>query len=454
MDVDSFSRIGKVLIDLQQVSLEDAHERRAACRVDLVCGPEVEHSRTLQAAVATALRTAGRCYPGAVDLVASPGVRRALQQVSSVELPGSSVAQQPSRYTIAFGRSKCGPEAVQVSFDGWTAQVAPGSESRLPEHEGNPLAGVLAGALAVSETFLHFTGVIPDATHRRIALSLWQPGIRAPIRGPALEYLPSRAWLVGLGHLGQAYAWAFAWLPLAANAERPELWLVDDDKLVDANLETGILSESNHLGAYKTRIVSAWLEARGVRTRIIEHKLGIGFRLDPDEPQLILGGVDRNSVRHVLASAGGRLVDVGLGATATNFDTIAVRAWPNPRRADELWPVNPVGAPVAERLAEHNPAYAALASDRCGRVLLAERAVGVPFVGAAAAAFVWAQVLRELHGGEHVTDLKLKLASPRDLEAFGRPSVAGDLTSVAFLRAQDTWPDGGGQSTVSSLSEA
>jgi hypothetical protein len=244
--------------------------------------------------------------------------------------------------------------------------------------------------------------------------------------------------------LGQAYAWTHAWLPWAPDGEHPELWLADDDKLVDANLETGILSESNRIGDYKTRIVSAWLEARGTRTRIIERRLGAGVRLEPDEPQLILGGVDRNRARHVLASAGGRLVDAGLGATATNFDTIAVRAWPNPRPADELWPVDIVGPPAAERLAEDNPAYAALSSDRCGRVRLAERAVGVPFVGAAAAAFVWAQVLRELHGGDHVSDLKLKLTSPRDMEAHGRPNAAEDLTSVAFLRAEDTLADRNG----------
>jgi hypothetical protein len=106
--------------------------------------------------------------------------------------------------------------------------------------------------------------------------------------------------------------------------------------------------------------------------------------------------------------------------------------------------VDIVGPPAAERLAEDNPAYAALSSDRCGRVRLAERAVGVPFVGAAAAAFVWAQVLRELHGGDHVSDLKLKLTSPRDMEAHGRPNAAEDLTSVAFLRAEDTLADRNG----------
>ncbi len=433
MDVDVFSRIDKVLIDSQQLSVEDAQQRRAECRLDLVCGPEVVHSRTLQAAAATVLRTAARCYPGAVGLVASPEIRQVLHGSAGVAGLPAPTAGMPPRYVIALGSTTSGTDALQVSFDGWTAQAAPSSSSRLAEREGCPLAGVLAGALAVSETFLHFASVAGEATHRRVQLSLWQPGARSPEPGPALAYLPSRAWLVGLGHLGQAYAWGYAWLPWE-RTHTPELWLADDDKLVEANVETGVLSERDRLGCYKTRIVSAWLEARGIRTRMIERRFGDGCILAPDEPQLIFGGVDRNRARHALAGAGGRLIDVGLGATASNFDTIAVRSWPNPRSPADLWPVDAPNAGAAERLAEANPAYAALSTDRCGRVQLAERAVGVPFVGAAAAAFAWAQILRELHGGEHVSDLKLKLASPGYLEAYGRPMSVEDIASVPYLR--------------------
>lgn len=432
MNADSFSRINKLLVDGQQLSVEDAQQQRARCRVDLICGPEVAHSRTLQAAAATVMRTALRCYPGAVNMIAPPEVELALcRAAKDGGLTAHCNSTLPARYVIALGTTHSRPDALQVSFDGWTAQVAQAHGSRLAETEGCPLAGILAGALAVSETFLHFAGVAPEATHRCVRISLWQPGAHRPEAGPVLEYLPSRVWLVGLGHLGQAYVWAYAWIP-RVQTNTAELWLVDDERLVDANLETGVLSERARLGNYKTRIAADWLEARGVRTRILERKVRSGFVLAPDEPRLILGGVDSNPARHVLASAGGRLVDVGLGAMASNFDTIAVRSWPNPRSATELWPVDIPTAPPAERLADCNPAYAALASDRCGRVLLAERAVGVPFVGVAAAAFAWAQVLRELHEGVHISDLKLKLASPGDLEAFERRVSSEDLANVAY----------------------
>jgi hypothetical protein len=48
--------------------------------------------------------------------------------------------------------------------------------------------------------------------------------------------------------------------------------------------------------------------------------------------------------------------------------------------------------------------------DQCGITLLAGKAVGAPFVGAVAACFAVAEVLRLLHGGplHHLIDLDLR----------------------------------------------
>src|SRR5215211_9009487 len=52
------------------------------------------------------------------------------------------------------------------------------------------------------------------------------------------------------------------------------------------------------------------------------------------------------------------------------------------------------------------------ALDRCGVTLLAGKAVGAPFVGAAAATLVIAEVLRLLHGGPVHELIDLNLKSP------------------------------------------
>lgn len=441
VDADHFSRISKLLVDQEAISPDAALARRASCRIEVVCGPEVIQSRTAQAAALTVLRTAVRCYPGAVTLRAEDAVRAAL--FASPMWEGNALPERAllaggaaaAHYVIAIGSTDAGANSLQVSFDGWTAQVAPGPGTRLAERDHCPLAGVVAGALAVSETFLHFAGIEMTATHRHVRLSLWDPGSPSSDTGPPLEHLPTRAWLAGLGHLGQAYAWAYAWLPWDG-VIRPELWLVDDEQVVLANLETGLLNAKAGLGEYKTRVVSTWLAAQGIRSRIIERRLDAHFIVAAGEPRLILGGFDSNPARHLLAQAGVTLIDAGIGDQAENFDTFAVRAWPNPRTAEELWPQDASRPAIAERLARDNPAYAGLTADRCGRVQLAQRAVGVPFVGAAAAAFAWAHVLRDLHDGKHVTDLRLKLSSPADLDAYSRPSTGLDLKYIEYGTAR------------------
>ena len=81
--------------------------------------------------------------------------------------------------------------------------------SNAPKVAAMPLSGMLAAGLAVNGV-LHVNGGVPAAGRRISGLSLWCPGTDVdwlqPDEGePELTYLPSRLWLIGLGHLGQAY---------------------------------------------------------------------------------------------------------------------------------------------------------------------------------------------------------------------------------------------------------
>ena len=88
------------------------------------------------------------------------------------------------------------------------------------------LAPMLAAALAVNEAFLYVSGHAGVAGRRTVGLSLWDPApacdwLGDAVTEPALSLLPARLWLIGLGHLGQAYLWALGLLPFA-DAARPE----------------------------------------------------------------------------------------------------------------------------------------------------------------------------------------------------------------------------------------
>ena len=78
---------------------------------------------------------------------------------------------------------------------------------------------------------------------------------------PELSYLPSRLWLIGLGHLGQAYLWGLGLLPYAADA-KVELLLQDVDVITPSTESTSILSDRTMLGDKKTRVTAKWAERR------------------------------------------------------------------------------------------------------------------------------------------------------------------------------------------------
>jgi hypothetical protein len=82
---------------------------------------------------------------------------------------------------------------------------------------------------------------------------------------------------------------------------------------------------------------------------------------------------------------------------------------PSASRRRKIWR----GAQADDQV-EDQPAYKGMittgALDRCGVTLLAGKAVGAPFVGAAAATLALSEVLRLLHGGpvHELIDVDLK----------------------------------------------
>ena len=136
------------------------------------------------------------------------------------------------------------------------------------------LSGILAASLAVSEIFMSFAEITVEATRRPIALSLWRPDadVRDPLaQGVPVQFLPKKLWVLGLGHLGNAYLWALAALQYQ-DAWEVKVVLNDFDRVKPENVETGLLFTDAAHTQYKTRICSTWLEKRGFRTRIVERR--------------------------------------------------------------------------------------------------------------------------------------------------------------------------------------
>jgi hypothetical protein len=235
-----------------------------------------------------------------------------------------------------------------------------------------------------------------------------------------MHLLPSRLWLIGLGHLGQAYLWALGLLPYAEPALL-RLVLQDVDIITPSTESTSILSDASLVGQKKTRAMAAWVERRGFATDIHERLFDKNFTRHPDEPAVALCGLDNGLGRQALDQVGfDFIVEAGLGRGHRDFRAIRLHTLPAPRRAAHIW-----GADGAGEENQGRPAYSGMLArgelDRCGVTLLAGKAVGAPFVGAMAATLAIAEVLRLLHGGtlHELIDFDLKALEYRTVVPTG-----------------------------------
>lgn len=452
----SISRISKLLVDRNGEDPGSVLARRRGFVVTLKLGDDVAGSRSLQLAVLTAARLATRCFPGAVSVEASMSVLGApalvgaragltLGRTLAEQLGQRNLTAREGGSVIMFGSTAHDGPALRATYDGWVGAAGPQHKlSRMPERAHCSLAPVLAAALAVSEVFLGFAAIDVMAGRRKVGLSLWRPDLdfEAPEAvGPKVTSLPKQAWLLGLGHLGNAYLWALATLPYANPAD-VMLYLLDFDKVEQANTETGVLFRRGDIGHLKTRVTAEWLWQFGIETRLVERRFDEHLCRTSLEPALAFSGFDNNEARQLLVGAGfGRVVDSGLGGTATNFDAITFRTWPNARASEDIWPVlSPEEKTRIDLTAEHaaaaNPGYRHLKKDRCGLIEHAGKSVAVPFVGMVAATLVVADTLRLLNDGRRFDSLKLRLGSLAEAPGVQWSDYEGeDFAAVPHLDA-------------------
>jgi len=437
---DRLNRLVKMVLDTgEAASLEDAKDLFSRYRLHLSLGADVVHSAPFQAAALTAVNAGRRCFLGGVTVsgpvdaaLLVPWCRRQTLGEAIKDLQGQLVHEPPREVpTLLLGdapRRECAELSLRATFQGWTAAVAPDElGQRLAELSDFTPVGVLAGALGVSEVFQHLRGSNAAAGRRETGISLWRPEdcYRTAEHGPTLEQLPSRLWLIGLGHLGQAVLWTLGLLPYE-DPGHVELVLQDYDELVEANDSTSLLTTLKQIGRKKTRAMAAWCEERGFRTVLTERRFGGNFKVAPGEPGVAVCGVDNPQARAVLENVGfERVVEAGLGAGPSEYLAFQTHSFPARKSAQQRW--HSATQPRSASALLEQPAYGALRQqglDECGLVQLAERTVGAPFVGAAASAIVVSELVRMAMGAHRYELVDGTLRSPENVTA-----VAADVSS-------------------------
>jgi hypothetical protein len=423
LDPDNVDRVAKLLVDAGQASgFEDAETILRGYRIQILAASQACNEPAWQAALLSVVNAGVRAVHGGVRVVLAEdppcviGPLAGLALSHALEHLGAQIDDtlESGVPTIVFAEQPSSePATIAVyPFAGtWVAGVSPEPVAR--EHGPTSVpAAVLAGAMAVSECFQRLRGFAP-AADRHAAVSLWRPDLDAAnpeAEGPPVRELPSEAWLLGLGHLGQAYAWLLSLLPYPSGGSRP-LVLQDEDRLSKANQATSLLYVGGEIGARKTRLVESTMAPIGWDTRVVEHRFLGGKLYAPGEPAVVFVGVDNPAARQLLDDSGFPVIfDAGLGAGPDGFLAMSIRRLPGARSSRELW--SAAAPPPSTSL---SPAYLALAAqsgDRCGVEMLASRTVATAFVGLTAACWSIGGLLRELHGGCRYELVDYTLRSP------------------------------------------
>lgn len=416
-------------------------------------GPGINQSATQQAMLLTILNTGRRAFLGGVrvrieeDPVLDVAWAQGMRLHEAIARYGGTVVEEITveHPTLVIGTPLQVPQGaitLYATWEGWSGGVVEESASRLPERSEFALAGVLAGALAVAEAFQHTRGS-QVAGRRDTGLSLWRPELDwrdSDWFGPVCSFLPNKLWLLGLGHLGQAYCWSLGFLPYADRGEAM-LYLQDFDVVVEANESTGLLVDDGVVGMTKARVVAARMESLGFHTRISERAFDSHTKRTAEEPALALAGFDDPAPRQELEGANfGLIVDAGLGAGVQHYHDIVIHSFPSGLQAKSAFPSRPSAsrrmdqAAYQELIRRKEEAGQSKGEAECGVLEIAGRTVGAAFVGATAGTLAVAEALRALCQGPRYQVIDLSLRSPQYRAAVENESP-GPFANTGFVEA-------------------
>ena len=450
---DNLHRSVKVLLDGERATdVTDAYHLLEKLVLQINVGPGIDQDVAAQAALLTAISTGKRAMLGGVRVILEDDPRLSLPWANGQNLAeavtrfGAVVANEadPDKPVLGIGQPSTREQGgrqmgLDTCMNGWTGGVAARCH-RSWTGPAMPLAGVVAGALGVSEIFQHCLGS-PTAARRDVGVSLWRPDLPwqdSQAIGPPLEFLPTGLWLLGLGHIGQANAWSLGCLPYY-RPDQLEVFLVDFDTLVDANYSTGLLTEQTDIGRLKTRVVAGRLESLGHRTRLVERAFDENLTPEPEEPTLAVAGFHTPEPRRALGDKFGQVVDAGLGAGPIGYLDILIHTFPSQLSPIDAFTVNgggerPLPRPYEAEIERMVGEGIESGTARCGIIDVAGATAAAAFVGATAGALSVADHLRLLHGGRRYAVVGVDLRSPSDTRAAPARSDPPRIPGFAHVR--------------------
>ncbi len=363
--------------------------------------------RVALAAASCGVRTflGGLTYAFDAEVDRNQSLAHFSEQLESIGAARSEVIPNEAA-TIGIATRKSA--SLHAFVDGYRAGVVKNEGDAVVSGAFTP-SFTYAGALLVGEAFQRRIFELTDgqtgnirAMRRDLGINLISPSQdwRSPLVSDIELTLPMEYWIVGTGNTGQALAYIIGELPYTS-PENVNIVLQDYDSVTVANLSTSVLTTRRWLGQRKTRMVSAYLERRGFRPRIVEQLFGHHSTIAHNDPTLAFSCVDKKLPRRFLENAGFRsIIDIGLGGRPDNCMTYRLVTFPGDRSSYD-WFTETIGEAAPREINETMRNAFGCHADQCGvETLLGQTAVGIPYVGLMAASLALAQAIRRVSTGE------------------------------------------------------
>lgn len=386
---ESLNRTMKLAMDEGRVkSYQEAVALFNSFRLRLQVAPGFTSTPGVEAAVLTLLRAGPKTFLGGVELLGAIDepcrlawfAGKPLRDVAAecgVSIGADSAVHLP---TICIGPGAATNDGFWIGLcvksDGFVLTPDVSFSSTL---ETSIESGVAGAGAALNQAFQHIYRNAPQAGQREVVFRL-----------PAQLCLsaPQNQWVIGLGHLGQAYLWTAM---LKRRELRPSvIRLTDYDKVSTSSLSTCLLVDAADVGRNKVDAIAERLEFLGVEVQQDPVRLNLDAGpVDSAHPQCIVA-VDNLALRRSLDRVRGAcLLEAGIGDGSDGFTRVQVHAFPGARMARDIWAGEDL---KASRLVDiSKPAYRSLleeSGDECGTTLVAGRSIATPFVGAFAGALL------------------------------------------------------------------
>jgi len=394
---EALNRTMKLAMDEgKAASYADAERLFRTFRLRIAVGRGFSAAPATEAAVLTLLNAARKTFLGGVELVGQHQERctmawfrgQTLAEVANGfgvlcgevgidrDTPTIVVGAEPSHAALDLG--------LRLDAGGFTLDPEGGSGWAL---DAPVSVGVAAAGAAINEAFQRVYRGRPLAGARRVRFDL--PG--------ATGRNELAAWLIGLGHLGQAYLWTMALQALPG--ERVLLRLTDYDEVTLSSLSTCLLVDMADIGRKKVDAVADKLEKIGFGVVRDTAKVVLDEGAVVSDYPMVLVAVDNIGLRRGLDRLhAARILECGIGDGTEGFTRVQMHAFPGRRLARDVWQGE--DARASRRVDISRPAYQAMlreSGDECGTTLMASRSVATPFVGAFAGAVL--AHLSKLEGG-------------------------------------------------------